>query len=235
MHHKILFVALGLLLLLTLSWGGMPISKGDFPDQRAGTVTPTVASGDTDRSGSVLSSPGQSRDKSLSRASVSRTSTHRIESYDVFGIMTKSYTTTWAGDIPTPHLHVLNDWDENRISDISFDWTGSGNCVQQSDNDIYCTGDLNSLTISWRYYLTPTVDSIYVHQSVAAWSTFDFDYTFDFFYPSSLVYVTSTSAPNTIIGQNHLRWTRSDIQNFETQITFQDTRIPVVFLPLIIK
>lgn len=235
MHRKILAVLLGLFLILMLGWSTITMAQGNGPDQRTDTITIPQASGDAEDTHFLLPSAGQSQNNASSQASVSRTNTHRIENYDVFGIMTKSYTTTWTGNIPTPHLHVLNNWDKDRISDISFDFAGGGTCKKQSDNDIYCTGNITNLEISWRYYFTPTVESTYLQQTSSVWSTYDFDYTFDFYYPSSLVYIGSTVTPNAGSGQNHLRWTRSDIQNFQTQITFQDSRIKTVFLPFIVK
>ncbi|MCP4362320.1 MAG: hypothetical protein GY796_30305 [Chloroflexi bacterium] len=235
-------IVINLIISLILLSGIASISKGDTPERLGTQATPTV----------TISNPGefyseadpvthestnelaqQADDEITPQASVSRHDTWVIESYDVFGMMQTLKTISWNGPLPTPHRLRLSALDPSFLTDITFTWTGSGNCVQEPDNDIYCTGIINSHTVSYRHAFFPTIagNIVTLQRSPGG---FQVDYMFDLFYPTYLNYVNATKTP-VLNTTEHLQWTQANVNTFYLDVTFHDSRIKQVFLPAIMK
>ena len=183
---------------------------------------------------SLLWLSGIASEKIVVATHVSLSETWIIENYDVFGMIETSRTVIHNGSLPTPLRYKVSAFDENRLTDLTFNFTGGGNCVQEADNDIFCTGTLDHVTISFRYAHFPTVsgDKVIIQRSLRY--PFEQDVSFDLFYPNYLNYSNSTLSP-VVNTTGHLQWTQAHTARFDLEATLQDSRIKLIFLPLLMK
>ncbi len=163
-----------------------------------------------------------------------RNDTQTITSYASQGAITKSVSVEYAGSIPDPFTFLLNFY--NPIWGIGVDWNGvSGSqCVVKINNDIYCTGSIVWISVAWSYsYLPQTLGATMIDQLRAGGGT-DKDYTMDIFYPPYLTFTDAEYAP-TFQEPGHIQWSIADMHLFESWVSYHDTRIKALFIPLVLR
>lgn len=218
---------------IALTWSLTSVLTGPMTEAVAQGPTPghKISIGPSVR---PISPPGGDHPFIGIAATVDRNTTAVFESYQPLLTVTLVATDTWTGPIPTPFTYGLSGLAPDQLQGLTFSSGGGGSCSQQVNNDIVCTGTINNLQISFRTYYTP---SVFGNTVVLGWggnSTFDVDHTIDHFYPAPLEYLGSSVTPILHTG-NQIRWQQADSQSFFPLAYFRDSRIKVVYLPLVLK
>jgi hypothetical protein len=143
-------------------------------------------------------------------------------------------TDTLVGSLPNPFNWNLHNFDPNRLSNLTFTWSGGGSCSKQSNNDIHCTGIITRFEAAYSFYYTPTLYGANLFLGWSGATSFATDYTITVSYPEPLVYVSSPVTPPTHVG-NQLTWYQANTQELEGYGFFHDPRLQVVHLPVVIK
>lgn len=165
---------------------------------------------------------------------VIRKDTQTIVSYDPLGTITKSVDVEYAGSVSDPFTFLLNFY--NPIWGIGVNWNGvSGSrCVVKINNDIYCTGSIVWLNITWSYSYPPqTLGATMIDQLRAGGGT-EKDYTLDIFYPAYLIFIDAEYAP-TLQEPGHIQWSIANMHFFESWVRYHDSRVKTSLLPLILR
>lgn len=160
-----------------------------------------------------------------------------IISYDALGYIVRGFDVAYAGIIPDPFTFPLRFYDP--IWDVNIDWVAtnaSGECVIKSNDDVFCTGGIAYLEITWTHsYLPESQGATMIDVSIADHPyPIATGYTLDVFYPTFLVHKGAQEAPVAQV-PGRTQWVVGSTRHFETWVKYYDSRVETLFLPLILR
>ncbi len=176
-------------------------------------------------------------DLAAAAAAVDRTSVAIYEDYHPLLTITVTVLEIYTGTMPTPFTYNLSGIPSETLSDVAFSEEGSGSCIQESDNDIRCDGEITEFFLTFRFYFTPSTTGGNLILGAGGSSSFTRDHTVDLFYPDPLELIGISDSDKLIVNSgNQLRWQEIDAQgSFVPRALFRDPRIRLVYLPLVLK
>src|SRR5512141_1708634 len=129
------------------------------------------------------------------QATVTRVTGMRVSDYRPVLTVAYHITDTLAGSLPNPFNWYLENFDPNRLSNLTVGWAGGGNCVTHSNHNNNCTRTNTHVEPAYSFNYTPTLYGANLHLGWSGATSFATDYTITVSYPDPLVYVSSPVSP----------------------------------------
>jgi hypothetical protein len=170
-------------------------------------------------------------------ASVQRVSTVTVHPYLPFQTSVSHMREAYSGAMGTSFAFDVGSFGIEHISNLTYVANSGVTCSHNANLLVTCTGSsISQVTIDFDYtYIANDYTGRSIWWGYTGSSNYALDYTFNLIFPAPLVYVKPKSLVPVSVTANQITWYQANTRSLPGAAQFDDPRVQVMYLPLIIR